>query len=76
MCEALAEKEEVNKLCRPSTGSGHRLIAGFSWPWTSKKKKEAIDIEIEELQFQWNVADEDWINSSTSTREASTGSAP
>lgn len=64
----LAEKEEVHKLCR--------LIAGFSWPWTSKKKKEAIDIEIEGLQFQWNLADEDWIHSPTATREASTGSAP
>lgn len=61
MCDVLAEKEEVHKLCR--------LIAGFSWPWTSKKKKEAIDIEIEGLQFQWNLADEDWIHSPTATRE-------
>jgi DUF2075 family protein len=50
----LAKREELNGLCR--------LIAGYSWPWLSKENKTAIDIEIEDLKFQWNQTDKDWIN--------------
>lgn len=51
----LKEKEREHGLCR--------LIAGYSWPWLSKENKSAIDIEIDELKFQWNQTDKDWINS-------------
>jgi DUF2075 family protein/DNA replication protein DnaC len=61
MRDQLAEREHEYKLCR--------MIAGFAWPWLSKKNKKAMDIEIEGLQFQWNVADEDWINSPTAANE-------
>jgi DUF2075 family protein len=61
MKDQLAKREHEHKLCR--------MIAGFSWPWLSKDNKKAIDIEIEGLQFQWNVVDEDWINSPTATNE-------
>lgn len=50
----LAKREKLNGLCR--------LIAGYSWPWLSKENKTAIDIEIEDLKFQWNQTDKDWIN--------------
>jgi len=46
-----------------------RLIAGYAWPWLSKKDKNAIDIEIDELKFQWNQTDKDWINSPNSFNE-------
>lgn len=51
----LEKKEKQFGLCR--------LIAGYSWPWLSKENPKAIDIEIEELKFQWNQTDKDWINS-------------
>lgn len=55
----LLKKENQYKLCR--------LVAGYSWEWKSDPKKknpdlDAIDIEIEGLEFQWNQTDKDWIN--------------
>lgn len=57
--DELLTKEKELKLCR--------LVAGYSWEWMSDPKKknpnlEAIDIEIEGLEFQWNQTDKDWIN--------------
>lgn len=40
-----------------------RLIAGYSWPWISKKDKSLYDIEIEGTKLQWNNVHIDWINS-------------
>lgn len=40
-----------------------RLVAGYSWPYSSKTDKSAIDIEIDGLKFQWNQTENDWINS-------------
>lgn len=40
-----------------------RLIAGYSWPWISKKDKNLYDIEIEGTKLQWNNVHIDWINS-------------
>jgi DUF2075 family protein/DNA replication protein DnaC len=60
----LTKKEKEYKLCR--------LIAGYSWPWeTSKKKpKQDFDIEIENLKFCWNKkSDKDWISSDNSFQE-------
>lgn len=55
----LSKKEEEYNLCR--------LVSGYSWEWQSDPKKknptpDAIDIEIEGLQFQWNQTEKDWIN--------------
>jgi DUF2075 family protein len=55
----LLKKEEQYHLCR--------LVSGYSWEWQSDPKKknpnlDAIDIEIEGHQFQWNQTDKDWIN--------------
>lgn len=57
----LGEKEELNGLCR--------LVAGYSWPWASKNDKNAIDITIDGLEFQWNQTDKDWINSPNAFKE-------
>lgn len=65
-----AELEKKNKLYGLA-----RLIAGYSWEWKSDPKKKptpdlnAIDIEIDGLEFQWNKTDKDWINSPTSFQE-------
>ncbi len=40
-----------------------RLVAGFAWPWRSKKDKDAFDIELDGERLRWNSTDRDWINS-------------
>ncbi len=57
----LEKKEELFGLSR--------LVAGYSWPWSSKIDKTAIDIEIEGMQFQWNQTDRDWVNSTNAFKE-------
>jgi len=59
----LREKEHEYNLCR--------LVAGYSWPWETRKKtsKQDYDIEIEGLRFCWNKTDKDWIGSKTSFQE-------
>jgi DUF2075 family protein len=57
----LGEEEIKHGLCR--------MVAGYSWPWLSKEDKQAIDIKIEGLQFQWNQTEKDWINSSNAFQE-------
>ena len=46
-----------------------RLVAGYSWPWNSKKNPEAFDIVIENTQLRWNKTNNDWINSNDSISE-------
>lgn len=63
----LSNREESYGLCR--------LIAGYSWFWESDPKRkpkptlDAIDIEIDGLQFQWNQTDKDWIHSPNAFKE-------
>lgn len=57
----LEKKEKTDGLCR--------LVAGYSWPWSSKEDKAAIDIEIEGLKFQWNQTEADWVNSPNAFKE-------
>ena len=46
-----------------------RLLAGFAWPWNSKKDKAKPDIEIEGQNLFWNKTSTDWVNSKTSAQE-------
>lgn len=46
-----------------------RLVAGFAWPWASKRDKNAFDIEIEGLKLRWNSTASDWINAKNSVEE-------
>ncbi len=59
--DELGKRENLDGLCR--------LVAGYSWPWSSKEDKAAIDIEIEGMKFQWNQTDKDWINSPNAFKE-------
>jgi DUF2075 family protein len=59
--EATSEKERSKGLSR--------LLAGFAWPWLSKRDKEAYDIEIEGQRLRWNSTAKDWINSPGSAEE-------
>jgi len=57
----LGKREEQHGLCR--------LVAGYSWPWLSKDDSSVTDIDIENLKFQWNQTDKDWINSANAFKE-------
>ncbi len=46
-----------------------RMIAGFAWPWISKKHPELYDITIEGIDLKWNMEPDDWINSEGSVNE-------
>lgn len=46
-----------------------RLVAGFAWPWASKRDKKAYDIEIQGEMLRWNSTASDWINSPNSVVE-------
>lgn len=56
------------KLHEKETGLS-RMIAGFSWPWKSKKNHEQSDIEIDGKWLKWNVTNSDWINSPNAVDE-------
>lgn len=48
-----------------------RIVAGYAWPWRSKKDKTQIDIDLGPgAQWQWNTTDVDWVNSHTAVEEA------
>ncbi len=46
-----------------------RLLAGYSWPWESKKDRTTDDIELDGLKFKWNTKHIDWINSDNAVNE-------
>lgn len=39
-----------------------RMIAGYAWPWISKKDRGAQDIIIEGVKKRWNTEYSDWIS--------------
>lgn len=50
---------ELHRLIRAkniseNSGSGSRIVAGYCWPWASKKNPEAIDITIGDYHVNWN----------------------
>lgn len=59
--EELRVREEKYGLCR--------LVAGYAWDWKSKQDKEAVDIVLDGLEFQWNRTEKDWVNSPTAFKE-------
>ncbi len=46
-----------------------RLIAGYAWPWVSKKEPCLHDIEIEGVRLRWNRTNTDWINTAGAEEE-------
>jgi DUF2075 family protein/DNA replication protein DnaC len=47
-----------------------RIVAGYAWPWLSKKNKKQYDIEINNFRVRWNSKTIDWVNSVNSVNEA------
>ncbi|WP_114854396.1 DUF2075 domain-containing protein [Brachybacterium sp. YJGR34] len=46
-----------------------RLVAGYAWPWRSRKKSGEHDIVLDGVSLDWNRTDVDWIASKTSLEE-------
>ncbi|OQP52750.1 hypothetical protein A4H97_23885 [Niastella yeongjuensis] len=46
-----------------------RLVAGYSWPWISKKNNSLYDINVDNVPLRWNSTIKDWINSSNAINE-------
>lgn len=44
--KAIKQKNEKHELCR--------FVAGYGWKWISKNDKEKFDIVIDDIKFQWN----------------------
>lgn len=57
----LIEKEKETGLAR--------MVAGYAWPWISKKDKTKKDITIEQSERMWNNRTEGWVNCDTSIDE-------
>ena len=45
----IREKNETE-----NSGSGSRVVAGYCWPWASKKNPEVTDINIGDYKVRWN----------------------
>ncbi|MFP3976741.1 DNA/RNA helicase domain-containing protein [Marinobacter sp. KMM 10035] len=59
--ESLSDMVNVIKAKETHVGLS-RLIAGYSWPWISKKDSAAYDIVVGDVQLRWNSTNTDWIN--------------
>ena len=62
-----ALKTEID--ARESEHGLARLVAGYAWPWKSRKDKTAHDIELDGLALRWNTTDVDWVSAPTSRHE-------
>lgn len=60
-------REEI--LRRDASEGLARLLAGYAWEWKSKSDPDAADIEIDDLELQWNRTDKDWVASAGSLEE-------
>lgn len=58
---------EIKK--RDQEGGLSRLIAGYAWPWVSKKDKKLYDINIDGFKLRWNSVSDDYINSANALNE-------
>jgi uncharacterized protein len=61
MLEALRDRDSEHGL--------GRALAGYAWPWKSKKEKDAFDIELDGQRLRWNSTQRDWVNSKRATEE-------
>ena len=61
LIKQIKEKNQQYKLAR--------VVAGYAWPWVSRKNSKAFDIQIQALQLKWNSVNRDWINSANAINE-------
>lgn len=46
-----------------------RMLAGYAWPWISKKNQELKDIEIQGIKKKWNHCTEGWVHTKEAINE-------
>jgi len=61
MVSKIREHNKSYELCR--------MIAGYAWPWVSKKDKTKYDIEIDDVKLRWNSVNHNWVYSNNSINE-------
>lgn len=61
MVEDIKSKNDEFNLCR--------IVAGFAWPWISRGKPEATDIDIDGYKLKWNSTTINWVNSRNAINE-------
>lgn len=61
MVDVIKKKDQKKQLAR--------VVAGYAWPWRSKKNKKAIDINIGPVKLRWNTVNKNWINSENAINE-------
>lgn len=61
MVEDIKTKNGEFSLCR--------VVAGFAWPWVSRGKPEATDIDIDGYKLKWNSTTTNWVNSRNAINE-------
>lgn len=54
---------------RNAEGGLARVVAGYAWPWQSKKDKLRADIVFDDVYLQWNSRVVDWVDSPKSIDE-------
>jgi len=61
MCADIKEKDKTHGLSR--------VVAGYAWPWHTKKGDKDYDIEIDGYKAVWNSTATDWVNSKNAINE-------
>jgi DUF2075 family protein len=61
MYQELQKREDEFGLCR--------MLAGYAWPWSSKRDPRSFDIEIDDLKLRWNSTTKDWVNTPNAFQE-------
>ena len=61
MYQELQKRENEFGLCR--------MLAGYAWPWSSKRDPRSFDIEIDNLKLRWNSTTKDWVNTPNAFQE-------
>jgi DUF2075 family protein len=61
MYQELEKREKEYGLCR--------MLAGYAWPWSSKRDPQSFDIEIDDLKLRWNSTTKDWVNTPNAFQE-------
>ncbi|OGI68873.1 hypothetical protein A2732_01940 [Candidatus Nomurabacteria bacterium RIFCSPHIGHO2_01_FULL_40_10] len=61
MVDYIKEKDKQHGLSR--------VVAGYAWPWHTKKGEKDYDIEIDGLKLVWNSSAQDWVNSPNAINE-------
>ena len=56
------EKFEKDMYLKEKEFGLSRMVAGYAWPWISKKDKTKKDIEIQGIKRMWNHCTEGWVH--------------